>query len=137
MNTHQDLVMTLNQLKQEFTIQRRQLLLLQNNLKQIHTRTLSQTKVLVDMKKNKTDRTTFGFKEVDPEKKADLVGEVFDTVSNNYDLMNDLMSLGIHRLWKQVAIQMSGVRSGHKVLDIAGGTGDLAAKFSRIVGPTG
>jgi demethylmenaquinone methyltransferase/2-methoxy-6-polyprenyl-1,4-benzoquinol methylase len=58
-------------------------------------------------------------------------------VASKYDLMNDLMSAGIHRLWKRVTIEMSGVRRGNKVLDIAGGTGDLTAKFSRIVGPEG
>ena len=83
-----------------------------------------------------SDKTThFGYKQVIVEEKAGKVAEVFHSVAGNYDLMNDLMSAGIHRLWKRVAIQMSGVRPGHSVLDIAGGTGDLAAKFSRIVGP--
>jgi demethylmenaquinone methyltransferase/2-methoxy-6-polyprenyl-1,4-benzoquinol methylase len=81
--------------------------------------------------------TDFGYKQVNVEEKAGKVAEVFHSVADNYDLMNDLMSGGIHRLWKRVTIQMSGVRTGHKVLDIAGGTGDLAAKFSRIVGPEG
>jgi demethylmenaquinone methyltransferase/2-methoxy-6-polyprenyl-1,4-benzoquinol methylase len=85
-----------------------------------------------------SDKTThFGYKTVDVEEKAGKVAEVFHSVADNYDLMNDLMSAGIHRLWKRVAIEMSGVRSGHTVLDIAGGTGDLAAKFSRLVGPEG
>jgi demethylmenaquinone methyltransferase/2-methoxy-6-polyprenyl-1,4-benzoquinol methylase len=85
-----------------------------------------------------SDKTThFGYKQVNVEEKAGKVAEVFHSVAGNYDLMNDLMSAGIHRLWKRVAIQMSGVRPGHSVLDIAGGTGDLAAKFSRIVGPLG
>jgi demethylmenaquinone methyltransferase/2-methoxy-6-polyprenyl-1,4-benzoquinol methylase len=85
-----------------------------------------------------SDKTThFGYKQVNVEEKAGKVAEVFHSVAGNYDLMNDLMSAGIHRLWKRVAIQMSGVRPGHSVLDIAGGTGDLAAKFSRIVGPEG
>ena len=85
-----------------------------------------------------SDKTThFGYKTVNVEEKAGKVAEVFHSVADNYDLMNDLMSMGIHRIWKQVTIEMSGVRSGHKVLDIAGGTGDLAAKFSRIVGATG
>lgn len=85
-----------------------------------------------------SDKTThFGYKQVNVEEKAGKVAEVFHSVASNYDLMNDLMSAGIHRLWKRVAIQMSGVRPGHSVLDIAGGTGDLAAKFSRIVGPLG
>lgn len=85
-----------------------------------------------------SDKTThFGYKTVDVEEKAGKVAEVFHSVADNYDLMNDLMSGGIHRLWKRVVIEMSGVRSGHTVLDIAGGTGDLAAKFSRLVGPEG
>jgi len=81
--------------------------------------------------------TDFGYKKVNVEEKAGKVAEVFHSVANNYDLMNDLMSAGIHRLWKRVTIEMSGVRSGNSVLDIAGGTGDLAAKFARIVGPEG
>jgi demethylmenaquinone methyltransferase/2-methoxy-6-polyprenyl-1,4-benzoquinol methylase len=81
--------------------------------------------------------TDFGYKQVNVEEKAGKVAEDFHSVAVNYDLMNDLMSGGIHRLWKRVTIQMSGVRAGHKVLDIAGGTGDLAAKFSSIVGPEG
>jgi demethylmenaquinone methyltransferase/2-methoxy-6-polyprenyl-1,4-benzoquinol methylase len=85
-----------------------------------------------------SDKTTdFGYKKVNVEEKAGKVAEVFHSVAGNYDLMNDLMSGGIHRLWKRVTIEMSGVRPGHSVLDIAGGTGDLAAKFSRIVGPEG
>ena len=85
-----------------------------------------------------SDKTThFGYKKVNVEEKAGKVAEVFHSVAGNYDLMNDLMSGGIHRLWKRVTVEMSGVRPGHTVLDIAGGTGDLAAKFSRIVGPEG
>jgi demethylmenaquinone methyltransferase/2-methoxy-6-polyprenyl-1,4-benzoquinol methylase len=85
-----------------------------------------------------SDKTThFGYKQVNVEEKAGKVAEVFHSVAGNYDLMNDLMSGGIHRLWKRVTIEMSGVRPGHTVLDIAGGTGDLAAKLSRIVGPEG
>ncbi|OFC70019.1 bifunctional demethylmenaquinone methyltransferase/2-methoxy-6-polyprenyl-1,4-benzoquinol methylase UbiE [Alteromonas confluentis] len=81
--------------------------------------------------------THFGYKQVDKSQKASMVASVFDSVAAKYDVMNDLMSLGIHRLWKRHAIDCSGVRAGHKVLDIAGGTGDLTAKFSRLVGPTG
>jgi demethylmenaquinone methyltransferase/2-methoxy-6-polyprenyl-1,4-benzoquinol methylase len=77
------------------------------------------------MKKDKPNKTNFGFKEVDADKKADLVGNVFDTVSENYDLMNDLMSFGIHRLWKKVTIETSGLREDFVVLDLAGGTGDM------------
>ena len=84
-----------------------------------------------------TEQTHFGFKQVDKTQKASLVAYVFDSVAAKYDVMNDLMSMGIHRLWKRYTIDCSGVRAGHKVLDIAGGTGDLTAKFSRMVGPTG
>ena len=83
------------------------------------------------------EKTHFGFKEVPTGDKANHVAKVFHSVAAKYDLMNDLMSGGVHRLWKQYTIEMSGVRPGHKILDIAGGTGDLAAKFSRLVGPTG
>jgi len=79
----------------------------------------------------------FGYETVDAKEKAGRVAGVFHSVADNYDLMNDLMSAGIHRLWKHMTIEMSGVRKGHKVLDIAGGTGDLAAKFSKIVGSEG
>ena len=81
--------------------------------------------------------THFGYKTVNVEEKAGKVADVFHSVASNYDLMNDLMSAGVHRLWKRMTIEMSCVRSGNKVLDIAGGTGDLAAKFSRIVGKDG
>lgn len=77
------------------------------------------------MKKDKKSKTNFGFKEVDSDVKATLVGGVFDTVSKNYDLMNDLMSFGIHRLWKRVTIETSGIREDFTVLDLAGGTGDM------------
>ncbi|PLW69100.1 bifunctional demethylmenaquinone methyltransferase/2-methoxy-6-polyprenyl-1,4-benzoquinol methylase UbiE [Pseudohalioglobus lutimaris] len=81
--------------------------------------------------------THFGYKEVDKDSKADMVADVFHSVAARYDLMNDLMSAGIHRIWKRFTIELSGVRKGNSVLDIAGGTGDLAAKFSRIVGTEG
>ena len=85
-----------------------------------------------------SDKTThFGYKTVKVEEKAGKVAEVFHSVAGKYDLMNDLMSGGVHRLWKRITIEMSGVRRGDTVLDIAGGTGDLTAKFSRIVGPEG
>jgi demethylmenaquinone methyltransferase/2-methoxy-6-polyprenyl-1,4-benzoquinol methylase len=83
------------------------------------------------------NKTHFGYKEVDAEEKAGLVAGVFHSVASRYDLMNDLMSGGIHRLWKRFTIELSGVRAGHSVLDIAGGTGDLAAKFADIVGAEG
>jgi demethylmenaquinone methyltransferase / 2-methoxy-6-polyprenyl-1,4-benzoquinol methylase len=87
--------------------------------------------------KNDQDQTHFGFKTVDKTQKVNMVKDVFQSVAAKYDIMNDLMSLGIHRLWKRYTIDCSGVRSGHKVLDLAGGTGDLTAKFSRIVGDKG
>ena len=84
------------------------------------------------------DKTThFGFEDVSWEEKQGKVAGVFHSVAQKYDVMNDLMSMGIHRLWKRLTIELSGVRQGQRVLDIAGGTGDLAAKFSRLVGPEG
>ncbi len=83
------------------------------------------------------DKTHFGFREVPESDKAGLVGQVFSSVAGRYDLMNDLMSLGVHRLWKRFAIEQAGVRPGHKVLDVAGGTGDLSAVFAAKVGPGG
>jgi demethylmenaquinone methyltransferase/2-methoxy-6-polyprenyl-1,4-benzoquinol methylase len=84
------------------------------------------------------DETThFGYQTVPMANKAQRVAEVFHSVADKYDLMNDLMSVGIHRVWKRITIEMSAVRAGHKVLDIAGGTGDLAAKFAARVGPEG
>ena len=71
------------------------------------------------------------------EEKARMVADVFHSVAAKYDVMNDLMSFGVHRLWKRYTVEMSGVRAGQRVLDLAGGTGDLAMKFSRIVGPEG
>lgn len=84
-----------------------------------------------------SQKTHFGFEEVRTEDKAERVAGVFHSVASKYDLMNDLMSGGVHRLWKRFTIEVSGVRPGHKVLDIAGGTGDLAYKFSQLVGDTG
>ena len=90
------------------------------------------------MHKTSTDDTTdFGYERVRKEEKAGRVREVFDSVASRYDLMNDLMSGGMHRLWKRFTIELSSVRPGQTVLDIAGGTGDLAAKFSQRVGPDG
>ena len=81
--------------------------------------------------------THFGYRTVDEKAKASHVREVFDSVATRYDLMNDLMSAGLHRLWKRFAIAQSGVRSGQRVLDIAGGTGDLAKAFAERVGERG
>ncbi len=81
--------------------------------------------------------THFGYQQVPVEEKVKRVRAVFDSVASRYDLMNDLMSLGIHRLWKRHAIELSGVRRGQRVLDLASGTGDLAYRFAGIVGPDG
>ena len=86
---------------------------------------------------NSEPTTHFGFQDVPESRKAEKVAEVFHSVAAKYDLMNDLLSGGMHRLWKRFTIELSGVRSGNRVLDIAGGTGDLARQFSRIVGETG
>jgi demethylmenaquinone methyltransferase/2-methoxy-6-polyprenyl-1,4-benzoquinol methylase len=85
-----------------------------------------------------TDKTThFGYQDVSWDEKQKKVAGVFHSVAQKYDVMNDLMSLGIHRVWKRFTIELSGVRQGQRVLDIAGGTGDLASKFARLVGPSG
>ena len=85
-----------------------------------------------------TDNTThFGFSEVNEKEKVNLVRGVFDSVASQYDIMNDFMSLGIHRIWKRVAVQLSNVREGDHVLDLAGGTGDLTTLFSKRVGKNG
>lgn len=83
------------------------------------------------------DTTHFGFTTVKTNEKEKLVRGVFDSVAGRYDLMNDLMSAGIHRLWKRFTIELSAVRPGQTVLDIAGGTGDLSARFSKLVGTDG
>ncbi|MCG5536024.1 bifunctional demethylmenaquinone methyltransferase/2-methoxy-6-polyprenyl-1,4-benzoquinol methylase UbiE [Ectothiorhodospira mobilis] len=84
------------------------------------------------------DKTTdFGYERVPVQEKARRVGQVFHSVAGRYDLMNDLMSMGIHRAWKRFTVEVAGARPGWKVLDLAGGTGDLAAKFARITGPRG
>ncbi|MDX9993929.1 MAG: bifunctional demethylmenaquinone methyltransferase/2-methoxy-6-polyprenyl-1,4-benzoquinol methylase UbiE [Rhodocyclaceae bacterium] len=81
--------------------------------------------------------THFGFETVPESEKARRVRGVFSSVADKYDLMNDLMSAGLHRLWKAFTIQVAGARTGERVLDIAGGTGDLASAFRKAVGPTG
>jgi len=89
-------------------------------------------------KRTQDDKTThFGYQQVPLGQKAGKVAEVFHSVADKYDVMNDLMSLGVHRLWKRYTIELSGVRHGHQVLDLAGGTGDLASRFARMVGPEG
>lgn len=82
-------------------------------------------------------QTHFGFKTVDEREKAQRVRGVFDSVASRYDVMNDLMSGGLHRLWKRYATTVANAQPGQQVLDIAGGTGDLALAFARQVGPTG
>jgi len=82
-------------------------------------------------------KTHFGYQEVPEGEKARRVGEVFSSVAGDYDLMNDLMSLGLHRVWKRFALEMSGVRAGSRVLDVASGSGDLATAFAKRAGPTG
>ncbi|MEJ1298514.1 MAG: bifunctional demethylmenaquinone methyltransferase/2-methoxy-6-polyprenyl-1,4-benzoquinol methylase UbiE [Candidatus Sedimenticola sp. (ex Thyasira tokunagai)] len=86
-----------------------------------------------------TDKGTthFGYETVQEGEKASRVRQVFDSVASRYDIMNDLMSFGIHRLWKRFAVELAGIRRGHKVLDLASGTGDLAARFAGLVGPEG
>ena len=81
--------------------------------------------------------THFGFQTVDEAQKANRVRGVFDSVAPNYDIMNDLMSMGLHRAWKAYTVTVANLRPGQAVLDIAGGTGDLARAFARKVGPTG
>ena len=85
-----------------------------------------------------SDKTTdFGYQQVPEDEKAKRVGGVFKSVAPSYDVMNDLMSLGLHRVWKRFTLEMSGVREGSRVLDVASGSGDLAAAFARRVGASG
>ncbi len=83
------------------------------------------------------EKTDFGYKTVSVDEKAGLVRGVFDSVASHYDIMNDLMSGGLHRVWKRFAVDQAGVRPGYKVLDLAGGTGDLAREFAAQVGHKG
>jgi demethylmenaquinone methyltransferase/2-methoxy-6-polyprenyl-1,4-benzoquinol methylase len=84
-----------------------------------------------------TNTTHFGYQTVDEDQKAHKVAEVFHSVAAKYDIMNDVMSAGLHRIWKTFTIAQAAVRPGFKVLDIAGGTGDLSKAFARQAGPTG
>ncbi len=86
---------------------------------------------------DKPDTTHFGYQEVPRSEKARRVADVFDSVAERYDIMNDLMSLGVHRLWKRFAVELAAVRPGQRVLDLAGGSGDLAARFAPLVGAAG
>ena len=81
--------------------------------------------------------TDFGFQKVAEDEKAKKVAGVFSSVANRYDIMNDLMSAGLHRIWKRFAVEMSGARAGGRVLDVAGGTGDLSSLFASRVGAQG
>jgi len=89
------------------------------------------------MSQQASETTHFGYKQVDREKKVDLVAEVFHSVAQKYDVMNDLMSFGVHRLWKRFALECSGLREGGRALDLAGGTGDITALLSKRVGGDG
>ena len=83
------------------------------------------------------EQAQFGFEEVSPTEKTRRVRGVFDSVAGKYDVMNDVMSAGLHRLWKRFAVDVAGPRAGQRVLDLAGGTGDLARLFAKRVGPGG
>ncbi len=83
------------------------------------------------------ETTHFGYQTVDATEKSQRVRHVFDSVAHRYDIMNDIMSFGVHRLWKRFAVQLTGARRGERVLDLAGGTGDLTALLARQVGKTG
>lgn len=85
----------------------------------------------------KENTTHFGFQSVAEKEKAKKVGEVFHSVAKKYDVMNDVMSAGLHRVWKRFAVELSGVKAGDAVLDIAGGSGDLSKLFAKKVGPNG
>lgn len=84
-----------------------------------------------------SEKTHFGYQTIDKDSKTDRVGAVFSNVAAKYDIMNDLMSFGIHRLWKKIAIDQARLRAGEHVLDLASGTGDLARAYLKAVGPTG
>lgn len=85
----------------------------------------------------KEQTTHFGYKQVPVNEKVNKVADVFHSVADKYDVMNDVMSMGVHRLWKRYTIASAGAKRGDQILDLAGGTGDLAAKFARIVGDQG
>lgn len=91
----------------------------------------------MSQKQDTEENTHFGFKTVPKAEKQQHVRGVFDSVAERYDIMNDVMSLGIHRLWKRFTVDLSGVRAGEQVLDLAGGTGDLGLQLARKLGPGG
>ncbi|MDH5378116.1 MAG: class I SAM-dependent methyltransferase, partial [Gammaproteobacteria bacterium] len=86
---------------------------------------------------SESDKTHFGYKQVDTKDKVKMVRNVFHSVAGKYDLMNDLMSMGVHRIWKRIAVEFVRAREGHRILDLAGGTGDLTILMSKNVGRTG
>jgi len=83
------------------------------------------------------EKTHFGYRQVDANRKENLVAEVFSSVASKYDIMNDVMSFGIHRIWKKIALMHTGLKKGMRALDVAGGTGDLTIAMSKQVGPQG
>ena len=87
--------------------------------------------------KSEKETTHFGYQQIPATEKADKVAGVFDSVADKYDLMNDLLSFGVHRWWKRFALDLTGVKAGQRVLDLAGGTGDLAARLLKMVGSNG
>ena len=89
------------------------------------------------MEDQRSQKTHFGFEEVNESEKSRRVKDVFSSVASQYDLMNDLMSGGLHRVWKHIAVTLSGVREGSRVLDIAGGTGDLSKRYLKKIGDKG
>lgn len=89
------------------------------------------------MEDQQSQKTHFGFEEVNESDKNRRVKDVFSSVASQYDIMNDLMSGGLHRVWKHIAVTLSGVREGSRVLDIAGGTGDLSKRYLKKIGETG
>lgn len=89
------------------------------------------------MEDQQSQKTHFGFEEVNETDKNRRVKDVFSSVASQYDIMNDLMSGGLHRVWKHIAVTLSGVREGSRVLDIAGGTGDLSKRYLKKIGETG
>lgn len=109
-----------------------------SNRNTAEARTTSSDSASAKTQKYDEDKIThFGYQQVKVGDKADRVRDVFHSVAERYDFMNDLMSFGIHRLWKRFTIELSGARQGHKILDLAGGTGDLSLKFARCVGRSG
>ena len=83
------------------------------------------------------EKTHFGYKQVDTDEKEGMVAGVFNSVADKYDVMNDVMSLGIHRIWKKITLMHTGLKKGQRALDVAGGTGDLTIEMSKQVGPDG